>query len=130
VGGPTKGFRVDPDKLSAVADRVKRLHDSVSLDLGHSGNLVDFQDAAKADSLVSALQSFWTGDDVFASAYGEEHQGVVTTFQQLQSQLQILEQTCRGTAEQYQHHDQASRQDVIQSDGGGQDPNPSDPHQI
>ena len=49
MGGPTKGFRVDPDKLSAVADRVKRLHDSVSLDMGRTGNVVDFQDSAKAE---------------------------------------------------------------------------------
>lgn len=130
MGGPTKGFRVDPDKLLTAADRVKKLHDAVSLDLGRSGNLADFQDSAKAESLTSALQSFWTGDDVFASAYGEEHQGVVTTFQQMQQQLQALEQTCRGTAEQYQHHDHASRQDVLDSDGGGQVPNPSHPHQI
>jgi len=130
VGGPTKGFRVDPDKLSVVADRVKRLHASVSLDLGRTGNVVDFQDSAKSETLTSALQSFWTGDDVFANAYGEEHKGVVTTFQQMQQQLQALEQTCRGTAKQYQHHDDASRQDVVHSDGDGQDPNPSNPHQI
>jgi len=130
VGGPTKGFRVDPEKLSAVADRVKQLNESVSLDLGNSGNIVDFQNSAKADSLTSALQSFWTGDDVFANAYGKEHDGVTTTFQKMQQQLQALERICRGTAEQYRHHDQASRQDVLNSDGDGQNPNPSNPHQI
>ena len=116
MGGPTKGFRVDPDALADVADRVKRLHDAVSLDHGRSGNLTDFQDSAKADSLTTALKSFWTGDDVFANAYGEEHKGVTTTFQQMQTQLGNLERICRTTAQQYHGHDQQAKHDVTTSD--------------
>ena len=110
MGGPTKGFRVDPDKLSAVADKVKALLQDLSGETGYiAGNLPEYQ-KADAQALRDALKDFWSGDDVFASAYDDEHKGVVTTYN--------LERACRTTAEKYGAQDHKSKQDVTHSSSG------------
>ena len=120
MGGPTKGFRVDPDKLSAVADKVKALLQDLSGETGYiAGNLPEYQ-KADAQALRDALKDFWSGDDVFASAYDDEHKGVVTTYQQMQKQLTNLERACRTTAEKYGAQDHKSKQDVTHSSSGDQ----------
>ncbi|MGH3628836.1 MAG: WXG100 family type VII secretion target [Sciscionella sp.] len=119
MGSPTKGFRVDPDKLSDVADQVKGLLDDLSGNSGYiAGNLPRYQENAGADVLTKALASFWDGDDVFAQSYKYEHGGIVTTMQQMVKQLTALEKACRDTAKQYQHHDKQSKTDVKTSDNG------------
>lgn len=114
----TKGFRVDPDKLLDVADQVHELMRSMSGDAGYvSGNLPHYQEKAGAQILTEALSSFWSGDDVFANAYDEEHKGVCTTMQNMVTQLQNLETACRSTANQYKSQDGNSKQSVTKSGG-------------
>jgi uncharacterized protein YukE len=113
---PSSGFRVDPDKLLAVADRVHALLQDVNGGSGLvSGNLPRYTEKARADALSTALASFWSGEDVFATAYGAEHDGVVLTFKSIADQLTKLEAACRSTAVKYQHEDTRSKQVVTQS---------------
>ncbi|MGI8762161.1 MAG: WXG100 family type VII secretion target [Jatrophihabitantaceae bacterium] len=113
---PTKGFRVDPGKLLAVADQVHRLLEDMSGGSGYvAGNLPRYREQAAPEKLTAALASFWSGEDVFATAYGYEHGGVVITMQRMVEQLTNLESACRTTAEQYQSRDTQSSQQVTQS---------------
>lgn len=113
---PSNGFRVDPDKLLAVADRVHALLQDVNGGSGLvSGNLPRYREKATAEPLSSALATFWSGEDVFATAYGAEHDGVVLTFQSIADQLTRLEAACRSTALKYKQEDKRSQQEVTQS---------------
>lgn len=119
VSSPSKGFIVDPDKLTDVADLVKALLDDLSGNSGYvAGNLPRYREKAAPAVLTKALSSFWDGEDVFASAYGYEHDGIVQTMQSMVTQLTALEKACRDTAAQYQHHDKRAKHSVTTSDNG------------
>jgi hypothetical protein len=110
----TKGFNVNPKALTDVADDIHSLYQDVSGGTGYiRGNRPDFQKNAGQQSLTDALKSFWHGQDVFADAYGDE--GVLTTFQNIESQLKALETSCRNTAGHYQTGDDQSKTNVNQS---------------
>lgn len=115
----TAGFRVEPDQLLAVAEKVRRLREDLSGESGYGpGNVSSYSKNADAAALTSALASFWDGQDVFSNAYGYEHQGIVQTMTAMVEQLTNLENACRATAQQYQHRDGQARQDVTQSTPG------------
>jgi uncharacterized protein YukE len=115
VGG--KGFRVEPDKLLAVADDVHRLLEDLNGDSGYvPGNLPRYQQKASDAVLTQALQSFWSGEDIFATAYGYEHNGIVSTMNAMVQQLTNLETACRTTAQQYKSQDTNSKHDVKATD--------------
>jgi hypothetical protein len=110
---PSKGFRVDPDALLEVARQVHELLQDVSGGSGYiPGNLPRYSEKAGPQVLTEALNSFWSGEDVFATAYGEEHKGIVTTLNQMVSQLTALETACRTTAAQYKSQDKTSKHEV------------------
>lgn len=110
------GFRVDPQQLLEVADEVHELLRLVSGDAGYvAGSLPRYRERADASVLSGALSSFWSGEDVFATAYASEHRGVVTTMSSMVTQLSALEQACRSTARQYQGQDERSTGTVKQS---------------
>ncbi|HET6877267.1 MAG TPA: hypothetical protein VFH38_07045 [Jatrophihabitans sp.] len=112
----TSGFRVDPQKLLEVADEVHELLRLVNGDAGYvAGSLRRYQERADASVLTQALSSFWNGEDVFATAYSNEHGGVVTTMSSMVAQLSALESACRSTAQQYQGQDERSTRAVRQS---------------
>lgn len=114
------GFRVDPQQLLQVADEVHELLRLVNGDAGYvAGSLPRYQERADASVLTQALSSFWSGEDVFATAYGSEHRGVVTTMSSMVTQLGALEQACRSTAQQYQGQDERSTDTVKQSGPDG-----------
>jgi len=110
----TKGFRVDPDKLTAVADRVKALHGAVSGDSGNwAGNKPNFTDGAKQEALQKALAEIWPDwQDGFSKGYGYEYSGVLKIYGTMEQQLASLEKACRSTAEQYSKKDDKSTTDV------------------
>lgn len=116
---PSNGFRVDPDKLLAVADRVKALLADVSGGSGVVlGNSTRYADHARADSLRAALAPFWNGEDVFANAYEAEHTGINVTFTNMTTQLTTLERACRSTAEKYKAEDGRTSTEVKNTDPG------------
>jgi hypothetical protein len=116
VGGSTQGFRVEPTKLLAVADQVHRLLEDLSGGSGYiAGNLPRYRQNANQSVLTAALADFWDGEDVFATAYGAEHDGIVQTMNAMVTQLTALERACRTTAEQYGGQDTQSRREVNQS---------------
>ena len=119
MSSPTKGFSVKPDQLTDVADAVKALLDDLSGNTGYvPGNLPRYREKAGKQVLEQALASFWSGEDVFATAYGYEHDGIVQTMQSMVTQLTALEKACRDTAAQYQHHDKRAKHSVTTSDNG------------
>jgi hypothetical protein len=107
---PSSRFRVDPDKLTDVADMVKRLLDDVSGSTGYvGGNLPDFQ-KADGHELGQGLAVIWPNwDDGFATGYGYEHQGMIKTYQSMVQQLTALEAACRSTAKAYANREHDSR---------------------
>jgi hypothetical protein len=123
MSGGTQGFRVEPDKLLDVADQVHRLLEDLSGQSGYvAGNLPRYQQQADKSQLTNALKSFWDGEDVFATAYGYEHDGICTTMQQMVTQLTNLESACRATAAKYGGEDKATKTTVQNTDpaaGGG-----------
>lgn len=117
MSSPTKGFSVKPDQLTDVADAVKALLDDLSGNTGYvPGNLPRYREKAGKQLLEQALASFWSGEDVFATAYGYEHDGIVQTMNEMVKQLTQLESACRTTAAQYQHRDTQSKKTVTNSD--------------
>lgn len=106
---PSSGFRVDTDKLTDVADLVKRLLDDLSGSTGFiGGNLPDFQ-KADGHELREGLAVIWPNwDDGFATGYGYEHEGMMKTYQSMVQQLTVLEAACRSTAKAYAHREHAS----------------------
>jgi uncharacterized protein YukE len=116
---PSKGFRVDPDALLDVARQVHDLLEDVSGGSGYvAGNLPRYRDKAGPQVLTEALSSFWSGEDVFATAYGEEHDGIVSTMNAMVGQLTALESACRNTAAQYRSHDKTSKHEVKATEPG------------
>lgn len=116
----TSGFQVDPDQLIAVAERARRLREDLSGESGYvPGSLMSYSQNADPSAMKSALASFWVGQDVFSSAYGFEHQGIVQTISAMVEQLSNLETACRSTAQQYQQHDSAAQQNVTDSTPAG-----------
>lgn len=113
-----QGFSVDTDKLLDVATSVARLKEDLA---GSSvaGSLPNYQSKADASVLRSALASFWDGEDVFATAYETEHNGIVTTMQSMLTQLDALERACRTTASQYGTHETETTSTVTKSGGEG-----------
>lgn len=115
----SKGFRVDPDKLADVADDVHRLMEDLSGGSGYiAGNKPRYEQNAGKQVLTDALKSFWVGEDVFATAYGYEHDGIVKTMDSMVQQLTNLENACRTTAEQYKGQDKQSKHQVSATDPG------------
>jgi uncharacterized protein YukE len=115
-----KAFRVDPDKLLDVANDVHGLLEDLNGGSGYvAGNMPRYRDNAGKQVLIEALSSFWDGEDVFATAYGEEHDGIVSTMTAMVTQLTNLEAACRTTAAQYKGHDKQSKQDVNATNPSG-----------
>lgn len=112
--GSTKGFRVDPEELTKLAQDIHELFRDVSGDSGAvSGNLPQFQEKASEAALRQGLAGFWKGgQDVFSDAYGHEHDGICRTYSNIMANLQQLEQACRATAESYRKADGNSRSAV------------------
>jgi uncharacterized protein YukE len=128
LAGGTKGFRVEPDQLLQVADQVHRLLEDLSGGSGYvAGNMPRYQQQADKGQLTSALQSFWNGEDVFATAYGYEHDGVVQTMNAMVTQLTNLENACRATAQKYGGEDKATKQTVQNSGPAGPGPGRAHP---
>ncbi|MCW2648919.1 MAG: hypothetical protein QOF87_458 [Pseudonocardiales bacterium] len=106
---PSRGFRVNTDKLTDVADMVKRLLDDVSGARGFiGGNLPDFRQA-DGHELREGLAVIWPEwDDGFATGYGYEHQGMLKTYESMVAQLTALEASCRSTAKAYANREHDS----------------------
>jgi hypothetical protein len=115
----SKGFRVVPEDLLAVADQVRKLHDDLSGSSGFvSGCLSEYQ-KADASVLRSSLTDFVApGNNAYANAYDEEHKGIVNTMNAMVTQLASLEAACRNTAQQYTNQDKNSKHAVNSSDPG------------
>jgi hypothetical protein len=109
----TAGFRVDPDKLLAVADQARQLHDDLTGGSGYvSGCLSEYQ-KANSQILRSSLTDFIEpGSNAYADAYDHEHTGIVDTMNAMAQQLASLEAACRATAQQYQKQDGKSKHTV------------------
>ncbi len=108
-----KGFRVDPDKLDAVAQKVKVLLDDLS---GASGsvrcNIPDFQQA-DGHELKTGLAAIWPNwDDGFATGYGFEHTGMMTAYNSIKDQLTALYNACQKTAGTYTQQESNSKHGV------------------
>ena len=97
-----QGFRVDTDKLAAVAKQVQSLLDDISGAGGQvPGNIPDF---TKADGheLQDGLAAIWPDwHDGFAKGFGLEHQGMMTAYTSIQQQLTALLNACQNTAGGY-----------------------------
>jgi hypothetical protein len=122
----TKGFRVVPEDLLAVADQVRTLHDDLSGNSGFvSGCLSEYQ-KANSTILRTALTDFVApGNNAYADAYDAEHNGIVTTMNAMVAQLASLEAACRNTANQYLHQDKNSKHAVSASDPGATSGSPT-----
>lgn len=114
----SQGFSVDTTELLEVADSVHQLHQDLAGVGSVAGSLPQYETKAAASVLRDALASFWDGQDVFATAYDREHNGIVLTMKAMLSQLQALEQACRSTAAQYNSHETESKQTVKQTEPG------------
>lgn len=113
-------FRVDPDKLEAVAKRVKALLEDLKGDTGFiAGNKPDF-DQANSQAITEALGSLagdGDGTSAFAGSYNLEHTGMKSTYQNMITQLENLYKACHGTAETYKHHE-AGAKHAVAAPGG------------
>jgi len=109
-------FRVDPDKLEAVAVRVKQLLDDLNGTTGFvAGNKPDF-DKADQSAIVEALGSLagdGDGTSAFAGSYGYEHTGMNMTYQSMITQLQNLYNACHLTAEAHKKHEAGAKHAVL-----------------
>jgi len=117
---PTKGFKVDPEALLRVAELVKKLHEDVAGDTNAPGNLQTYTVDGKGDALSDTnkgLGKFAASADqnIFAKSYGDVYKGILKTYNDMKIQLTNLENACRTTAQQYQHHDDAATSNVTQS---------------
>lgn len=119
MGSPGRGFRVDPEQLTRLADDIHQLMREVSGDAGYvAGNLPEFQQKASDEALRQGLAGFWQGgDDVFSDAYRREHDGICQTYSTIAANLQQLELACRTTAASYHKADTDTRTAVTSSDG-------------
>ncbi len=119
-GAPDKGFKVDTDKLSAVADKIQALVDDISGNSGFvRGSFPEFQ---KAGDISAGLQPFWgKNEDVFAEAYGDEFKAVSETYQLIITQLTNLATAASQTASGYGTSEQnlADQLKKLQQQGGG-----------
>lgn len=113
------GFTVDTEKLLEVANSVKRLREDLAGHTSAAGSLPQYQTKAAASVLRNALATFWDGEDVFATAYDTEHQGIVATMSAMLTQLDALERACRTTAGGYTTGEHESRTRVRQTEPGG-----------
>ena len=122
AGGETQGFRIKPDELLAVAQRVQALLDDVSgANGGVAGNFRTFQSEAQTTNVQNALNSLFPHmppGAAYVEAYGLEYDGMSTKYQAIVGHLTELEAACRTTAEQYGASDERTRSDISQVDPG------------
>jgi len=98
TNAPDKGFKVDTDKLAAVADKIQQLSDDIT------GNYIpgSYPSLGNARDIRTMLQPFWgPNHDVFADAYTKEYQALDSTFQIIMRQLVKLQQATSSTASGY-----------------------------
>lgn len=118
-----KGFRVDPEKLEAVATRVKNLLEAVDGTNGRvPGRQSELQDASYSElsSAISSLLSYEGGGmDPFTKGYQFEQIGMTKLYDNMVGQLKFLYETCHGTAKTYKDHEDGSKKSVNASDGAG-----------
>lgn len=96
--GPDKGFHVDTDKLSAVADKMQQLIDDIQ------GNYIpgSYPSLASASDIRTMLMPFWgPNHDVFADAYTQEYKALDKTYMLIVQQLTKLQQAASATAAGY-----------------------------
>ncbi|MGN6606878.1 MAG: hypothetical protein ACTHMS_07695 [Jatrophihabitans sp.] len=98
-GGTTDtGFKVDTDKLQAVADKIQQLSDDIT------GNYIpgSYPSLSNARDIRTMLAPFWgPNHDIFADAYEKEYGALDKTFQIITTQLQKLQQAASATASGY-----------------------------
>jgi len=129
MAGETAGFRVKPDELLAVAQKVQDLLDDVAGNNGATtGNHKDFQTEATTDNLNNALNSLFPESPVgsaFVQAYGHEYDAMNQKYSAIVTHLTELTAACRTTAEQYGAEDEYTQTAINQIDpatGGGTPP--------
>lgn len=113
-------FRVDPEKLEAVAKKVNTLLKDLRGDTGFiAGNKPEF-DKATSQAITEALGSLagdGDGTSAFAGSYGYEHDGMKTTYKNMVDQLQNLYDACHNTAETYKNHEHGAKKAVTAPSG-------------
>jgi hypothetical protein len=132
MGGETAGFRVKPDELLAVAQKIDDLLDDVAGNNGATtGNHKDFQMEASKENLSGALNTLFPESGVgssFVQAYGHEYDGMNMKYTAMVGHLTELATACRSTAEQYGAEDEYTQTAINQVDptNGTTPPTPGD----
>jgi hypothetical protein len=124
--GETQGFRVDPEKLLAVADKIAALLDDIS-GPGGTGTRTDFESNANTSHLQGALASLFPSigmGDPFVESYNLEFTGLSTKYDAIVNSLIEVEASCRSTAEGYRDSESDSQAAINQTNdtGPGSDP--------
>ncbi|WP_067431674.1 hypothetical protein [Nocardioides jensenii] len=104
-------FRVRPDDLIRVANRVANLKDMLEgSNQNVGGNVPNYTQDGDKQAIHDAIKGFLANesDDAFTKAYGFEHQGILNTYKEMVTQLGNLETACRTTAEGYAEQDKAT----------------------
>lgn len=97
------GFKVDTDKLQAVADKIQQLSDDLQGDY-IPGSYPSLQ---KARDIRTMLAPFWgPNHDIFADAYEKEYDALNETFSIIIKQLAKLQVAVTKTASGYGGSDQ------------------------